>query len=108
MKKLILMLLALMVMSGMVFATADHQQFGVFNPETVLAEYGVQEDAVTQPTVLVTALSVPAEPSSFQAVMAHEYSHTAILSNGLMNDLSMSLKFRKSHTVSAADYFLLL
>jgi hypothetical protein len=73
MKKLIFMLLMLTVMCGMIFATADHQQSGVFNPETVLAEYGVHEGVVTQPTDTVLVKEECGIGCSCLTIMAHNY-----------------------------------
>jgi len=71
MKKLIFLLLVMVLGTGMVFATTtpEHPP-GVLNPKTVMAEYGIHEGIVTQPTVLVMAMPATAELTSFKAVMA--------------------------------------
>jgi hypothetical protein len=75
MKKLIFLLLMVALLAGLGFANAAHPPGDAYSidaaEETILAEYGVQEAIVTQPTVLVLAVPVAAEPSSIQAVMAY-------------------------------------
>jgi hypothetical protein len=61
MKKLILLLVLAVVMAG--FAFAVHPP-GDINPEMILAEFSVQQDVVTQPTVLTTDLLPVEQPVS--------------------------------------------
>jgi hypothetical protein len=73
MKKLIFLLLMAAFLAGTVFANAVHppgDAYSIDAADVFMAEYGVNGDAVAQPAVLVLAMPVRAEPSSFQAVMA--------------------------------------
>jgi len=74
-KKLIFLLILAFALVGFVSAGVAHPP-GAYSPEMadiVMAEYGVQEGVVTQPTVLDMVTPVTAEPSSIQAVMAHYF-----------------------------------
>ena len=71
MKKLIFLLLTAVVFAGIVSAWDTAHPPGGFDPEMILAEYGVREGVVTQPTVLVLAVETIAQPIRFQAVMAY-------------------------------------
>ena len=72
MKKLLFLLLVMALGAGMVFAMTPDDPPGVFNPETIMAEYSVQQGVVTQPSELVFATLGIARPSSIQAVMVHD------------------------------------
>jgi len=74
MKRLLFILLAMVLGAGLVFAgTTTNAPPGVFSPETIMAEYSVQQDVVTQPSALVLAALGIAQPSSIQAVLAHDF-----------------------------------
>jgi hypothetical protein len=97
MKKLIFLLLAMVLMVCGVFATADSEQPpGVFDPETVLAEYNAHEGVFALPTVLVTVTPITVKMSSFQTVMAN---------NNFIAVLPQSLVF--GHSLTMPDYYLL-
>jgi hypothetical protein len=79
MKKLIFLLLMAVAIAGFASADPAHPPWadGLEMADMVMAEYGVHGGVVTQPAVLVMAMPVTAEPSSFQAVMAL-YNESAI------------------------------
>jgi hypothetical protein len=106
MKKLIFLLLMAVVLTGFVFAGAAHPPWAT-GLEAVMAEYGVQQGVVTQPSVLVMAMPVTAEPASFQAVMAL-YNDPAIRpQSGFMNIPSMPAMFGQACTGCAAGCYYL-
>jgi hypothetical protein len=70
MKKLIFLLLVMLLGAGMVFAMSNPVHPPGAISSVVLAEYGVQEDVVTQPTVLVVAIPKEVEQAIIFAVMA--------------------------------------
>ena len=114
MKKLVFLLLMAVVFAGIVSAIDTAHPPGEIAPETVLAEYGVQQDVVTQPAVLVLAMPVTVEPSSFQAVMAlYNYEETAIQPQGGAIPVINTGQFGAepaaetiARTITEADYYL--
>jgi len=68
-KKLIFLLLMAVAVVGFMPAGAAYPP-GEITLETALAEYGVQQGVVTQPTVLVSAMPVMAELPSLQLATA--------------------------------------
>jgi len=108
MKKLIFLLLMAVVLAGFVSAGAVHPPW-VESPETadvILAEYGIHEGIVTQPTVLVSALP-KVEQSSFLAVVVHDNLSTQPISYFI----SISLDTGQSCiacAIKAVDYYLRL
>ncbi|MDR0474285.1 MAG: hypothetical protein LBH43_11520 [Treponema sp.] len=107
MKKMIFLLLVLMLGAGMVFAIDGPSHPPGVNDIEIMAEYSVQQDVVTQPTVLVYVMPATAEQSSFQAVMAL-YNGSAIQpQSGFIINLDMSMIFGHSCKGCAADRYYL-
>jgi small neutral amino acid transporter SnatA (MarC family) len=108
MKKLIFLLL-MVALTSFGFANAAHPPSDAYNieaaEETILAEYGVQEDSVTQPTVLVLAVPAAAEPSSIQAVMAYVESTIRARFSGTI--LICFLDTGQYHTGSVSGHYYL-
>jgi len=82
MKKLLILLLVMVIGAGAVFAAANPnrpsgelypEMTGAYSLEAALAEYGVQQGVVTQPSDLAVAVLGIARPPSLQAVMANDY-----------------------------------
>jgi opacity protein-like surface antigen len=92
MKKLIFLLLMAVVLAGMAFAQDTVHPPGVFTLEAAMFGDGVDGCAVTPDTVLVMAMPVTAEPSSFRPVMAHIDMPIQTFSGGM--------------NIAAADYYL--
>jgi len=90
MKKLIFLLLMAVVFACIVSAQGAAHPLGDYYPEAVLAEYGIRQDVVTQPSVLVLVIPLTVEPSSFQMVW---------------NDVTI-LSIQLGAVVAEADYYL--
>ena len=106
MKKLLLLLLVMALGAGVAFAAVslDESPPGVFNPETIMAEYGVQQGVVTQPVVLVMEMPATADLSSFQAVLANDnFLAIGQPQSGYMTN-GVKLESRTGH--AAVDFYL--
>ena len=104
MKKLIFLLLMAVILVGFVSANAVHPPWAEspVMADTVLAEYGVRVDTVTQPAVLVLALSTT-EQTSILTVAVHDY--FPALSEKIM---SIGLDTGQACISNKADYYLRL
>jgi len=103
MKRLIFLLLILLAGFSLAFVAVNPAQPpGVFAEAVSMAEYDIHEGVVTQPTVLVSALT---EQSSFLTVAVHDNLPAP------SNEFSTSLDTGQSHMTCAdrdVDYYLLL
>jgi len=104
MKKLLFLLLVMALGAGIVFAMTPDDPPGVFNPETIMAEYSVQQGVATQPAVLVMEMPTMADLSSFEAVLANDYIIAIQPHDGFISEITVSYRTR----TSSADYHLLL
>jgi len=106
MKKLFFLLLILLAGFGVVFAATNPAQPPGVYAEAVMAEYGINDGIVTQPTVLVSAL--PTEKSSFLAVVEHD-NLTALSGDFISISLDTGQHFLAlENTCRDADYHLRL
>jgi len=69
MKKLFFLLLITVVLVGFVSASTSHPplDYSLEMAGTVMAEYSIQENIVTQPSVLELEIPITVNPSSFYA-----------------------------------------
>jgi hypothetical protein len=98
MKKMIFLLLMAFALVGFVSAGDAHPLGNVTleMADIVMAEYSVNEDVVTQPTVLVTPVTV--EPSSIQAMA---YDDVAIRPHKGMISLAQETRKKVDQALSA-------
>jgi hypothetical protein len=103
MKKIIFLLLTAVIFTGFVFAAETAHPPGDVSLKAALSEYNADSPVVASGTVLVSAKTATAEPSSFMAVMVTE----STVQPQRNNASSMSLNFRRTWAVlAAANYYL--
>jgi len=91
MKKLLFLLLVMALGAGIVFAgTTTNASPGVESPETIMAEYSVQQVVVTQPSALVFAALDMAQPSSYMALAVETRNKTDQVMNAIEKQIIMA------------------